>query len=370
MVVWRIGIDARLYRQTGIGTYLRNLLFYLDKMNRSEIIFYVYLLKDDFERLNFKRKNIKKRLANFRWHTLSEQIGFLRLLTKDNLDLVHFPYFTFPFLYPRKYVLTVHDLTLVFFRTGKASTRNFFFYFFRQLIFRIFFFVSLIRAEMIITPTFSVRDQLEKHFWFLNLKNKIKVIYEGVDFQIKIKKIIRPILSWKLKNFFLYVGNFYPHKNVERLIAVFKDVPRNCQLVLVGPDDFFAKKIKKQISNFSLEKRVFLLTNRCQEEISWLYKNCLALIHPSLAEGFGLTLAEAAYFKKPILASKIEVFEEIWDHNYLAFDPRSVKDMRAKINLFLKKKNKFVYSSVLKKLSFRKMTAETVKAYLKLLTAK
>ena len=39
----KIGIDARLYSQTGVGTYLKNLLYYLEKNSPKGILFYIYL---------------------------------------------------------------------------------------------------------------------------------------------------------------------------------------------------------------------------------------------------------------------------------------------------------------------------------------
>src|SRR3990167_6334567 len=122
--MYNMGIDARLFNQTGVGVYLRNLLYYLEKINNRTITFYVYLLPDDFDKVSFKSKNFRKRPVNSRWHTLSEQLGFARALYQDNLDLVHFTYFSYPVLYKKKFIATIHDTTPLFFKTGKASTRN------------------------------------------------------------------------------------------------------------------------------------------------------------------------------------------------------------------------------------------------------
>src|SRR3990167_4745149 len=109
----KIGIDARLYRQTGVGTYLQNFLHYLDEQRLAKNLFYVYLMAEDFDKLTFRNKNIVKRKADFRWHTFSEQLGFLLLLYRDNLDLMHFTYFSYPILYLKKFVATAHDVTLL-----------------------------------------------------------------------------------------------------------------------------------------------------------------------------------------------------------------------------------------------------------------
>ncbi len=357
----KIGIDARLYNQTGVGTYLKNLLFYLDKKKLNNL-FYVYLLKKDFENVNFKNKNIIKRIADYKWHSFSEQTSFLKTLLQDNLDLVHFTYFTFPVFYPKKFIITIHDLTPILFKTGKASTKNIFIYYFKYLIFKILFFISIIRAKIIITPTYTVKKQLMDYLKLRNLDKKIKVFYEGISFQLLEKKIIDDNFSKKFKNFFLYVGNFYPHKNVENLIKAFVRLKNNNQLVLIGPEDFFTKRLGKFINKLN-DKRIILLKNLSREKINWFYKNCLALIHPSLSEGFGLTLVEVAYFQRPIIASNIEVFKELWRDNYLSFDPKNISDIKEKIEFFIKNRPKFDYSKILKNLSFQKMTEETVKVY-------
>ncbi len=362
----RIGIDARLFSQTGVGTYLNNLLFYLDESDLKDNKIYVYLLKDDFDLIDFKNKNIIKKVANYRWHSLSEQIGFLLMLLKDNLDLVHFTYFTFPILYPKKFILTVHDLTPILFKTGRASTKNKLLYNFKHFIFKIFFAFSVKRASTIVTPTKTVKNQLNDYFKN-KFRKKIVVVYEGVSFHIlNQEKKIKNFSKFNFKKFFLYVGNFYPHKNVENLLYAFLKIKGNYQLVLVGPDNFFLQRIERLINSLS-DKRIHLVKNLPHEQIIWFYKNCLALIHPSLSEGFGLTLVEAAYFNKPILASEIGVFKELWGKNYISFDPKNIDDIAEKINFFLKNKPKFDYKKILEKYSFRNLTKKTLKIYQKVL---
>lgn len=56
----RIGIDARLYFQTGVGTYLRNFLYYLQEMDLSGMEFYVYVMKDDAKHIDFTNKKLIK----------------------------------------------------------------------------------------------------------------------------------------------------------------------------------------------------------------------------------------------------------------------------------------------------------------------
>jgi len=362
----KIGIDARLLNQTGVGTYLKNLLFYLDKKEDLDNLYYVYLLKDDFKKINFKSKNIIKKEANFYWHTFFEQIGFLFTLLKDNLDLVHFTYFTFPIFYWKKFLITIHDMTPILFKTGRASTKNPLIYQIKHLIFKIVFFLGLKKSVKVIVPSKTVKEQIISYYGE-KFKDKIEVIYEGVSYHLseKDKKKLEK-KEFPYQNFFLYVGNFYPHKNIENLIEAFSYIDKKYSLILLGGDDFFAKRIESLIGKKKFNN-IILIKNLEKNKLKWFYQNCLALVHPSLSEGFGLTLFEAAYYNRPIIASNIQVFKEIWGENYLSFDPKNSDDIKEKINYFLEKKPKFSYQKILQKYSFERMTHKTLKLYKKLL---
>jgi len=358
----KIGIDARLLNQTGVGTYLQNLLFYLDKNNSSDRLYYIYLLKNDFEKVNFKSENIVKKQSDFYWHKFSEQIGFLLTLLKDNLDLMHFTYFTFPIFYRKKFLITIHDMTPILFKTGRASTKNPLIYQVKHFIFKIVFFLGLKQSIKVIVPTKTVKEQIVSYYG-KKFEDKIEVIYEGVSYHLlkdNKKKINQKEFSYK--NFFLYVGNFYPHKNLENLIEAFSYIDKKYSLVLIGTDDFFTKRIESFLNKKNL-KNIFIIKYIEKNKLKWFYQNCLALIHPSLSEGFGLTLFEAAYYNKPIIASNIKVFKELWGKNYISFDPKNPNDIKEKINYFLEKQPRFFYKSLIKKYSFEKMTRETLKFY-------
>ncbi|MCL4363955.1 glycosyltransferase family 4 protein [Patescibacteria group bacterium] len=357
----RIGIDARLFSQTGVGTYLQNLLYYLDKASPGQEIYYVYLREQDAVKINFKSRNIVKKIANQRWHGFSEQTTFLLQLLRDDLDLMHFTYFSYPILYNKKFVATVHDTTPLLFKTGKASTKNGVFYSIKHLIFRLVLYLQVSRSLKIITPSETVKNELIKQYGS-KISAKIKIIYEGINHKI-IENKENQSMKTKFKNFFVYVGNFYPHKNVENLIRAFSSVPEEYRLVLVGPDDYFTGKIVKQIESLKLHKKITVIRNPPYSDLIFFYKNALAIIQPSLSEGFGLPLVEAAHFGTPIIASNIPIFKELWGNRYLDFNPKNAADIRKQIISFISKPTKFDYRELLTKYSFEEMTRETRKIY-------
>ncbi|PIQ73326.1 hypothetical protein COV58_03170 [Candidatus Roizmanbacteria bacterium CG11_big_fil_rev_8_21_14_0_20_36_8] len=327
----KIGIDARLYSQTGVGTYLRNLLHYLVKIDNPDIIFYIYLLPLDFDQIEFPSKHFIKRMVSARWHTIAEQTTFYGEIMRDDLGLMHFTYFSYPVLYKRPFIATVHDITPLLFKTGRASTLNFIFYEIKHQIFKYVLSAQIKNAKKIITPTQTVKDQLVEYYG-KNIEPKIEPIYEGVNFELLNAKKNEKLRAKLTTPFFLYVGNFYPHKNVGRLVEAFKRSRQKSKLLLVGPDNMFAKKLKDQIKTSRIENIEFMHDAKI-DDLVYLYKNAKALVNPSLSEGFGLPLIEAVHFGCPIIASNIPVFHELMGDGYVSFDPFNVNDIADKLRI-------------------------------------
>jgi len=362
----KIGIDARLYSQTGVGVYLRNLLHFIEKFNPSNKDFYIYLIENDYRKINFRRKNFIKRLANFHWHTFGEQTSFLREIYKDNLDLMHFTYFGYPVLYKRPFVATIHDLTPLLLKTGKASTKNKFIYGGKHFIFKNLVLKAQVKnSKYIITPTEWVKSQLGR-LYGETVEKKSAAIYEGVNYELFNSKE-NESMKKKFADFFIYIGNFYPHKNINRLVEAFSKLNIKEKLILVGPDDFFAKQILQLIIKLKCEEKILLYSDPTTEDFIFFYKNAKALIHPSLSEGFGLPPIEAAYFGCPTIASNIPVFQEILGDQYVKFEPKNIEDIKDKIEYFIKNEPEFDLSTLAKKYSFEKMTEETLAVYNQLL---
>ena len=72
-----------------------------------------------------KSQNFKIVIADIRWHSLEEQLLFPQIIWEQRLDLMHFPYFSVPLLYNQPFVVTIHDLIINHFPTGKASPAAF-----------------------------------------------------------------------------------------------------------------------------------------------------------------------------------------------------------------------------------------------------
>jgi len=82
------------------------------------------------------------------------------LLLREKLDLVHFPYFNIPLLYPGRFIVTIHDLIINHFDTGRASTLKPLFYKTKRLGYELIMWNALWRAEKIIVPSNATKSEV------------------------------------------------------------------------------------------------------------------------------------------------------------------------------------------------------------------
>lgn len=326
----RIGIDARLYAQTGVGRYLRNLIEQLQLIDdRNEYI--IYLRSQEYDLVSLQNKKWQKRKADIPWHTVTEQIKLPLILLADNLDVAHFPYFNVPIFYPKKYLLTIHDLIVDHFDTGRASTLPYPLYLVKRLGYKTSLTLGIKKASWITAISDTTKQEIIDHYGVL--ENKITVTYDALDL-----KFLETVKTYKPKSYYkfsyiLYVGNAYPHKNLERLIKALKIIrqKRDIKLVLAGDDRYFYPRLAEFAKGLRLADDVIFFGNANDKQLVNLYSNALCLIFPSLMEGFGLPNFESLACGKLPVMSDILVFREIWNDLPDYFYPTDEKDMAAKI---------------------------------------
>lgn len=329
---YRIGIDARLYNQTGVGRYIRNLIKHLAKLDRINH-FVLFIRKSDAASFQIPSEKFSLKIADIQWHSLAEQIYFPLLLYKENLDLMHFPYFSVPVFYKRPFIVTIHDLTPFHFATGQASLLPKVIYQIKQYGYTIVLTTALKYADAIITPSYATKNAIDKTF--SELINKITVTYEGVD-KVRSNQA-KPLISEK---YFLYVGNAYPHKNLDRLIKAFFKLSVPAKLVFVGAEDYFYYRLKNKITTHPKANDVIFFGHANDQELSNLYTHALALVFPSLTEGFGLPALEAMAYGCIVIVSKIPALVEVCGSVPLYINPLNEESIRGALMRVYKDKNK------------------------------
>ncbi len=217
----RIGIDARFYgpKQKGLGRYVQKLIENLEKndLNNEYIIF---IRKESWNKYHPTNPNFKKVLADYQWYTLFEQIFMPFKIKQAKVDLMHFPHFNVPIFYRMPFVITIHDLILKRFPTRRASTMGPIRYWLKNLAYKLVISSAIKRARKIIAVSNFTKKDILKYFKVRS--EKVEVIYEGVPV-IKLNES----KNKPSKKYLLYVGNAYPHKNLERLILAFNKLLEN-----------------------------------------------------------------------------------------------------------------------------------------------
>lgn len=337
----RIIIDARMYQQSGIGRYLRNLLINLQEIDH-ENEYLILHLKEDYEDVQYQ-KNFHKVLADFKWYGLTEQRRLPKILHDLRSDLVHFPHFNVPVFFQGKFIVTIHDLIHQHFSMNRSSTLNPLIYSIKQAGYKKVFKFAIEKSLNILTPSNFVKDQLINEW---NIKSaKIEVTYEAVDDKIltivnkmDMEDLQRIMQKFNIQQPFLfYVGNAHPHKNVEGLIKAFRSLPRattRLLLVLSGQDHYFWQRIRQEFQH----KDIIYTGPLSDEELVALYKGAEIFIMPSFEEGFGLSILEAMACGTPVLASDIGVLREVGGEAAYYFNPGSVEDMIGKITKVIEDK--------------------------------
>jgi len=363
----RIGIDARLINETGIGRYIRNLIAEFARID-SPHTFVLFLGKKEYGSYVLPNATWEKRLADVHWHTVSEQLIMPGLFSRAKLDLVHIPYFNVPIFSTIPSVVTIHDLTVLHHATGKATTLPYFLYFLKWIGYQLVLRVGLSHAKHIIAVSKTVKEDVMKSLGIPG--GKITVTYEGVDKQLQPLRTANSDRDLKIKlrePYLLYVGNAYPHKNVYTLVRAFELFKRskqgkNYSLVLVGSDTFFYKRLYTWIQTLSCKEDVIFTGAISDESLVHAYTYAKALVFPSLSEGFGLPALEALRFGCPVVCSDIPIFHEILDGHATYFDPKS-PDSLANVLQNVSFKTQASANDFLAHYSWTKMAKETLRVY-------
>ncbi|MBI4115239.1 MAG: glycosyltransferase family 4 protein [Candidatus Omnitrophica bacterium] len=311
-------LDARMIGHSGIGTYIRGLI---EGFNGNPA----------FQKYSFAAAGPREQALKFNAPIYSIQEQFQYPSFVKRCRLWHSPHYNIPFFKPKgvRLVATTHDLIHWIFRREFYSPV--------QALYTQLFFKRIAQtADKIIAVSCQTKDDLIQYFKVPH--DKITVIHEGVQpsfFETPAQDIQRGIRDkYGLpENFFLYVGLLKPHKNVKRLIEVFKKLRSNdkidSSLVLVG------KKDPKYPSGFQLLEDLktgdgiyHVSRVESQTDLACLYSSARALIHPSFYEGFGLTCLEAMACGTPVIVSRVASLPEVVGDSGYFVDPYSEDSIR------------------------------------------
>ncbi len=130
--------------------------------------------------------------------------------------------------------------------------------------------------------------------------------------------------------YFLYIGRHDSYKNISRLIAAFAALPSNheYELWLAGPsDDRYTPALKKQVQELGITNQVKFLDYVPYGDLPKIISGAIALVFPSLWEGFGLPVLEAMACGTPVITSNLSSLPEVAGDAAILIDPYKVEEI-------------------------------------------
>ncbi|MCA9750454.1 MAG: hypothetical protein KC414_15190, partial [Romboutsia sp.] len=155
----KIGIDCRMWNETGIGRYIRNIVSELSIIDDSNQ-YVLFVLSKDLKEINFNSDRFKLVVTDIHWHTFREQLILPLYFYREKLDLLFIPNLNVPVLYLKKFVVTIHDLTVTKIKTGRASTHFYLFYLIKRLGVKIALWYAIKISKKIFTVSEFVKKDI------------------------------------------------------------------------------------------------------------------------------------------------------------------------------------------------------------------
>jgi glycosyltransferase involved in cell wall biosynthesis len=319
----RVAIDARKLHDFGIGTYIRNLLRQLARIDRET----EYILLSPAADLDIARQlgpNFRTVLETSPNYSLREQIHVPWVLRRERPDVFHAPHYVLPPAVRCRSVVTIHDCIHLMFPQYLPSKAAYAYA-------RASMWAAVKRSDCILTVSeASKRDIL--HF-FNVAPEKIVVVYNAIDDHFWLTppddEVARVRERYQLDHqFVLYVGNIKPHKNLVRLIEAFDELRRtgleDLKLLIIGDEISKLPALRRAVHGHKLHKHVRFLGYVSDDTLRVLYRLAAVFVFPSLYEGFGLPALEAMASGTPVVASNQSSLPEVTGDAAILVDPYDV----------------------------------------------
>ena len=288
-------------------------------------------------------------------------------IKKLGINLFHAPDHRVPKLARTPVLATIHDL-IPFEFPYFVSKRH-------RLIVNPLLKRSYLWADQIITVSNYSKERIVD---YLGIDpNRIKVIYQGVDFtwrhNLTLKKRSELRLRYDLpRDYFVSVGTIQPRKNFPRLIEAYKRLPVAIRaahdLIIIGRYGWGEKEFFEHISKPLDIGHVRWLKGVSNLDLVGLVKTSLGMVFPSLAEGFGIPAMEALAAGIPLAASNSTSLPEVCGSAANYFEPNDVESIADAMKALVEDSDRREELSALgllrsKEFSWAKTAAETYSVY-------
>jgi len=365
----RIAFDARWYNQSGVGTYIRQLLNAICAAD-SELQLYVF--EEAGKPVPFcpaaRLSRVAVRSSKL---SLGSQYELRTLCRSLHIDLFHSPFqYGVPLFLPCPLVITVHDLIPFLFRTRD---------WYKQLAavpwVKLGCRVAALRTRHIITDSLNTAHDVEK---ILGVPaTRITTVHlaasdDAFHSNRSQRETERLEQTYRLCPPYAVVGSAgcnWRTKNldtaIEAVASASRAMGRRIQLAIYGP-----RTAIENLKNPAVLSQVDVryLGYMPVEDIGALLRNAELFLMTSLYEGFGLPILEAMSCACPVITSSGGSLAEVAGDGALIFDPKDSRGMSQAIALLLtnrEKRERWRKRALARaaEFSWRKAAEQTIAAY-------
>jgi glycosyltransferase involved in cell wall biosynthesis len=332
----KVAIDIRRMTEFGVGTYTRNIVRALGRLDR-ENKYYLIGPPDRVAEIGFLPPNFQSVPLSEPDTTAKGYFECRTVIKRLSCDLVHIPHlFSMPRNTRCPYVVTVHDVLEHLYRAhGLSGIR-------RALHFQ--FTRSALRgAARIVAVSAFTKSEIQNLFEIPS--RQIEVIHNAIDERFlhghaseEDKRLLAERYQVSLP-FLLYAGRISPHKNVVRIIEAFSALKAELEkeakfpglkLIVIGDELSRNPDLRRSVVRGGVQNDVRFLGFVPIDVLRVFYDSAKAFVFPSLYEGFGLPPLEAMAHGTPVLASNTSSLPEVVGNAAVLVNPENVFEiMRA-----------------------------------------
>jgi glycosyltransferase involved in cell wall biosynthesis len=332
----KIAIDVRRMTEFGIGTYIRNVVRNLGRIDQENSYFLIGspARAQSIDSLPPNFRSVSLTAAE---RTFDGYRGFRTTVKRLGCDLVHVPnLFSVPRALPCPYVMTVHDLLEHMSRAREQTG------FWRSLHFQLTRNVLRGAARIFAVSNFT-KTEIEKLFEIPS--ERIEVVYNAIDERFlhgHASAAEREMIAQRYQvayPFLLYAGRISPHKNVVRMIEAFSALKTELErtqafpdlkLIIIGDDLSGNPDLRRTVIRSGVQNDVRFLGFVPIDVLRIFYDEAKVFVFPSLYEGFGLPPLEAMAHGTPVVTSNVSSLPEVVGRAAVLVNPENVFEiMRA-----------------------------------------
>ena len=326
----KIAIDIRRMTEFGVGTYTRNIVRALARLDHENEYFLIGSPEAvaELSSLSPNFQNIPLPQTDT---TVKGYLECRAIVKRLKCDLLHVPHlFWLPRNLPCPYVMTVHDLLEHMYGARKSSG------FKRSLHFELTRRV-LLRAERILAVSNFTKNEIEKVFGIPS--NRLEVVHNAIDPRFlhgHATEADRQFLAERYQityPFLLYAGRISPHKNLVRIIEAFSALKAELEkegmypdlkLIIIGDELSKHPDLRRTVIRGGVQNDVRFLGFVPIGVLRIFYDAAKVFVFPSLYEGFGLPPLEAMAHGTPVLTSNASSLPEVVGHSAVMVNPENV----------------------------------------------